>query len=310
MSCFNGAMWIEQAITSVLNQSHYVDEFIIVNDGSTDNSSELIKHWSEIDARIIILDKENSGLADSLNAGISVCSSDWIARIDVDDIWHHDRIKNQLDVVMADYSVQFISGSMIEIDIDGKEFKHYQYPQGNKELRRHLLSLKKFPPHSSVMYKKSLVEKLGKYRGVIRRAEDHDLWLRISEVTNLHCCNKSVTYIRKHEAQISNESNGLIQHRDAFISVLCSHARSLGYQEPVNLSKQDFSKFKIELDEVLNRFQFYDFFLMTRLIKNILTGKSQAKLRVSMRHAFYYFYQYLFKYYYLKRVAMNMLKKS
>ena len=103
MSCFNGEQWIEEAIRSVLNQSHPIDEFIIVNDGSTDKSLEIIKDFSEKDPRINFIDKNNTGLADSLNVGIQKCSSEWIARIDIDDIWHVDKIVNQVAVPLEVY---------------------------------------------------------------------------------------------------------------------------------------------------------------------------------------------------------------
>ena len=93
MACFNGANWIEEAIVSVLNQSHSIDEFVIVDDGSTDNSFEIVRQWSDTNNNIKIIHKDNTGLADSLNVGILACSCDWIARIDVDDIWHKDRLK-------------------------------------------------------------------------------------------------------------------------------------------------------------------------------------------------------------------------
>jgi len=309
MSCFNGTRWIDKAVTSVLNQSHAVQEFIIVDDGSTDDSLKVISRWAQLDKRIKVVPKDNSGLADSLNFGIGLCTSEWIARIDVDDLWHEDRIKNQIEVIVSNKNIQFISGSMIEIDNYDNQIKHYKYPEDHKQLRNRLLALKGFPPHSSVMYKKSLVEKLGLYRGQIKRAEDHDLWLRMSEVADLNCSNKSVTYIRKHEAQISNESSGLTQLRDAFISVCCAHARSQGLEEPISYSNVDFDKFEVELDKVFEDFQFYRFFSMTRFIKSLLKGKVNRQSDVSLRYAIYYWYPYLFRMHYLKRMATNILNK-
>ena len=102
--------------------------------------------------------------------------------------------------------------------------------------------------------------------------EDHDMWLRISEETDLVCCNDSITYVRKHEGpRISTINNGLTQLGDALTSICCAYARLLGIEEPINLSNSDFDKFQIEKDKVLNKFHFYEFFLFVKWIKNIFT---------------------------------------
>ena len=311
MSCFNGAHWIEEAIISVLNQTHPIDEFVIVDDGSTDNSLEIVKKWSDKNNKIKIISKDNTGLADSLNVGIRASSCDWIARIDVDDIWHKDRLKKQIDISSKDKDIQFVSGSTIEINSQGQEIKHFKYPTKHKALRNNLLSMKRFPAHSSVIYRKSLVEKLGLYRDCKKISEDHDMWLRISEETDLVCCNDSINYVRKHEGpRISTINNGLTQQGDAFTSVCCAHARLLGIEEPINLSNSDFDKFQIEKDRVLNKFQFYEFFLFKQWIKNIFNFDKKIPKGVEIRYIFYFCYIYFFRFNYLRRIAKSILIKS
>jgi len=311
MSCFNGAQWIEEAIVSVLNQSHPIDEFVIVDDGSTDNSFEIVEKWSGKNNKIKIIRKDNTGLSDSLNVGIRASFCDWIARIDVDDLWHKDRLKNQIEISSKDKDIQFVCGSSIEINSQGQEIKHFKYPTKHKVLRNNLLSMKKFPAHSSVIYRKSLVEKLGFYRDCKKISEDHDMWLRISEETELICCNDSITYVRKHEApRISTINNGLTQQGDAFTSVCCAHARLLGIEEPINLSNFDFDKFQIEKDKVLNKFQFYEFFLFVQWIKKIFNFDKKIPKGVKIRYSLYFCYIYFFRFYYLRRIAKNILNKS
>ena len=310
MSCFNGEQWIEEAIRSVLNQSHPIDEFIIVNDGSTDKSLEVIKNFSTEDPRIKIIDKNNSGLADSLNVGIKKCSSEWIARIDVDDIWHIDKIINQVRIITKTKNINFISGSMIEIDKYGKNIKTYKYPKKNKKLRQNLLSLKKFPPHSSVIYKKSFVEEVGMYRKIIKRAEDHDLWLRMSEKANLICCNHSITYIRKHDDQISNEFGGKTQNHDAFISICCAYARLLKYKEPIYYSTSDYDQFKELLNKTLINYNFYEFFEVKTYLKSLIQGIKTDDFQISTVAIPNVIYQYFFRKKYLKKIAFHILKES
>lgn len=86
MSVYNGERWLAESIESVLNQTFTDFEFLIVNDGSTDGSGEIINRYAEQDSRIHVFDKPNTGLADSLNYGIARAKGEWIARIDADDV--------------------------------------------------------------------------------------------------------------------------------------------------------------------------------------------------------------------------------
>jgi len=308
MACFNGEHWIEKAIVSVVDQSHPIDEFVIVDDGSTDNSVDIVRRWADKDKRFKVIRKDNTGLADSLNVGIRACSCDWIARIDVDDLWHQDRLKKQIEVLFKDSNIQFVCGSTIEINGQGQEVKHFKYPTQHKALRNNLLSMKKFPAHSSVIYRKSLVEKLGLYRDCKKISEDHDMWLRISEETELVCCNDSITYVRKHDGpSISAINSGLTQQGDAFTSVCCAYARFLCVEEPINLSDSDFDKFQVEKDKVLNKFHFYEFFLFIKWIKNIFNFDKKIPRDVELKRIFYFAYIYIFRFHYLRRISKKIL---
>ena len=307
MSCFNGARWLDSAIRSVLDQSLPVDEFVIVDDGSYDDSSAIIEKWRVADPRIIVDTKANTGLADSLNVGIELCSCDWIARIDVDDIWHPDRLNSQVKCIEADQGINFLAGSMIELDEAGNRLRRITFPSQGRQLRRNLLSMKKFPPHSSVIFKKNLVERLGGYRQRIRRAEDHDLWLRVSEVTDLSCVNSSITYIRKHDSQISNDSGGLVQHRDALVSVVCAHARSLAKPEPVSLTDVEFSGYLESMDAHLITWGFYEFFKARQFLKRLSRGDFSLNNIPNVKDLIYFPYRYVFKYSYVSKIAKSIL---
>ena len=86
MSVYNGERFLKDSISSVLNQSFTEFEFIIINDGSTDNSINIIREFSFIDKRIRIINKQNTGLTNSLNKGIEIANGKWIARVDDDDV--------------------------------------------------------------------------------------------------------------------------------------------------------------------------------------------------------------------------------
>src|ERR1700712_3692243 len=93
MTAFNAAPFIEEAIHSVLAQSFRDFEFIIVDDGSTDNTLELIASFN--DPRIVCLSQENRGIASALNYGLREAKGEYIARFDADDICYPHRLEKQ-----------------------------------------------------------------------------------------------------------------------------------------------------------------------------------------------------------------------
>ena len=86
MCVYNGERFLRESISSVLNQTFKEFEFIIINDGSTDRTEEIIREFSILDNRIQFVNKKNTGLTKSLNVGINMAKGEWIARIDDDDI--------------------------------------------------------------------------------------------------------------------------------------------------------------------------------------------------------------------------------
>ena len=96
MSVYNGEKYLVKAIESILNQTYTKFEFIIVNDGSSDNSLKIIKEFMKKDNRIILINRENKGLPYSLNEGISIAKGKYIARMDADDISLSERFEKQI----------------------------------------------------------------------------------------------------------------------------------------------------------------------------------------------------------------------
>ena len=96
MPVYNGEKYLSEAIESILNQSFLDFEFIILNDGSTDNSLNIINRYKNKDARIKLVSRENKGVVFTRNELIDLAMGDWIAWMDQDDVSHVDRLKEQL----------------------------------------------------------------------------------------------------------------------------------------------------------------------------------------------------------------------
>ena len=100
MSVFNAESYLEDSIKSILNQSYIKFEFIIIDDGSSDNSKNIILKFMKIDDRIKLIKQKNMGLTKSLNKGIKISKGDYIARHDADDISRPERLEIQIKAMI------------------------------------------------------------------------------------------------------------------------------------------------------------------------------------------------------------------
>lgn len=259
MSVHNGARWLSEAIESVLRQSFTNFEFVIVDDGSTDNSAEILSAYAKKDSRIVLITKPNTGLSDSLNYGLSVAKGEWIARIDDDDLCNPDRLLTQLTYVRKNEHVQLVGSNANLIDENGDLIGRLSHPEsGDKLLKKMSVAAAPFS-HSSAFYKRALALQLGAYDARITRAEDLDLWLKFSDVTSISCIGENLVSIRCHSDQISHSDNGERQYIDAFAVMTNYWHRNIFGNECWDVDNFDYSlvrswvKEKLQSDGFLER---------------------------------------------------------
>lgn len=240
MSVFNGARWLHESIESILGQSFENFEFIIVNDGSQDESLNIIRQYASLDPRILVVDKSNSGLADSLNVGIESAQGEWIARIDADDIAMRHRLATQLDHAIRDEKCVVLGSSAVHIDEHGKECGLVTYPVQHRQLC-HLMEAKCINPivHSSALIRTAAIRSAGCYRKRFRRSQDYDLWLRLSELGEIRTIDCPLVRIRKHTGQVSHEGGGLQQIVDARVALASFLLARQGFTDPVSAQATD-----------------------------------------------------------------------
>jgi glycosyltransferase involved in cell wall biosynthesis len=184
MPVYNAQKFIEDAIRSVLEQTFGEFDFYIINDASNDNSKKIIEKYSAIDPRIKFIDlKENKGMAYALNLGLKISNSEWIVRMDADDIMLPNRIERQLDFLKNNSGVKVASCRAYYIDLNnrilGKTANHLKNIQDFNELinKNEVIGLL----HPGVIMHRETVLFYGGYRGKFWPAEDIDLWTRLSE---------------------------------------------------------------------------------------------------------------------------------
>lgn len=182
MSTYNNASTLNRSIQSVLSQTFQNFHFIILNDASTDETSDILDIYSS-DKRIqvIKLDK-NSGLCANLKLGLEISTSPLIARLDSDDCWHSvDKLRRQVQVLSSDESIGLVgTWARLEGGKDGL----LRLPSSDSTIRQQILIRNCFI-HSSVVFRRVVALSSGGYSANFSRAEDYDLWLRIGRISNL-----------------------------------------------------------------------------------------------------------------------------
>lgn len=184
MSVFNEEEYLKEAIDSILDQTFTNFEFIIVDDGSTDKSLDIIKHYN--DSRIRILKQKNTGLAIALNNGIKVSNSPFIARMDADDIALPERLGKQVRFLKDHEDYILVGSNVLVIDKDGEFVYQSRLPITWKEIKA------KFPDssffHSSVIFRRDAFDRCGGYLEEISKFncfEDSILWNQMKLYGNM-----------------------------------------------------------------------------------------------------------------------------
>ena len=112
--CYNAEKYIAETIQSVINQTYKNWELIVVNDGSTDNSPDIIKEFVANDNRIAFIDKPNSGVSDSRNKGLAKAKGAYIAFLDADDVWNFQYLEKQIENLQANhYTISYTACQLI-----------------------------------------------------------------------------------------------------------------------------------------------------------------------------------------------------
>ena len=206
---FNRAATLGRAIDSVLAQSRPADEIIVVDDGSSDKTTELLERYTDL----VVLQQANAGVSAARNLGIRHATSDWIALLDSDDQWLEHKLQLQMTAIagVADAVLCHCNENWIR---NGKHLN-----QANKHKKhggwifKHCLPLCAISP-SAALIKRSVFDSIGLFDTSLPACEDYDMWLRI-------CSKWPVLYIEEplllkfggHEDQLSKRYPAMDQYR-------------------------------------------------------------------------------------------------
>jgi glycosyltransferase involved in cell wall biosynthesis len=202
MSVYNAETYLEKSINSILNQNFKNFEFIIINDGSTDNSLDIIKKYAEKDKRIIVINQENCGLTKSLNIGIKKAKGEYIARMDADDISISNRFEIQLKYLI-ELDLDFIFSQAVSFIKN----RYYIVPENNiiEKFNINKLLFGNIFIHGTFFCKTEIL-KNNLYDENIKYAQDYELFLRlITKKYKFFIIPQILYYLRINENSISNK---------------------------------------------------------------------------------------------------------
>ena len=220
MPVYNAEKYVGEAIESILTQTFRDFEFLILNDGSKDNSADLIREYAKKDKRIIFYDyKENTGLVDTLNKGIEKAIGKYIARMDNDDISLSDRLEKQVAFMEKNEDVGICGTWFTSFEHGIKNtLTVIKQPEQDSDIKIAIFHSCAFG-HPTVMAKTVLL-KQNRYDENFYPGEDYELWSRLIPLTKFYNIQESLLLYRLHETNITRTVSTKQQDNGVKIQIL------------------------------------------------------------------------------------------
>lgn len=241
---YNAEKTIERAINSVISQTKKVLEIIVINDGSTDRTANLVIELAQEYPYIKLINKANGGVSTARNLGIKESTGEWVAFLDSDDYWNANKIEKQLDALKSNPHIELLGTARNNEKFTNFLFKKIEYIT---PISSRLLLYKNFFSTPTVVIKKSIVENVGYFDENQKFAEEGDYWIRI--------CNKHQCYLL-NESLVTTDEKPYFGH-----SGLSGNIKEMEKGELKNLKMA----YKIK---VVNFFE-YNFLRMYSILKYI-----------------------------------------
>lgn len=269
MAVYNDRRFLSEAVESILSQTFEDFELIIINDGSTDGSTDLLTHFAEQDSRIQLIHQSNRGLTCSLNTAIERASGRFLARMDADDIALPERLNLQVQFLHSHPNHGAVGGQVELIDAEGEpvgEGRTYnrlrQLPLCHEYIDEALLHIEWPLVHPAVMMRRTHVVTVGGYDERYKTNQDHDLFLKLAELTRLANLPDTLLKYRRHTEQVTQTTGQ--QHKFALKHLVRAAHKRRRLTLPENLKY-------LELQRALRKVPFLE--RKFRALRNRITSE-------------------------------------
>lgn len=200
LAAFNGEAFLSEAIESVIDQTVSEWNLIIVDDGSTDRTSQLAEHFAARDSRISVLRRQNGGVASARNAGVEAAATKWIALLDQDDVFRRDKLERQLRFLEENPDVKCLGSWGVRIGRAGKQLGTFRVgpvteaDYNEKRTAGRLIYLLA----ASAVFDRELAMALGGFRSEPGGTDDIELWSRIADAHQVRALPEELVFYRVH----------------------------------------------------------------------------------------------------------------
>lgn len=219
---YNGSNFLREAIDSALFQTYKNIEIIVVNDGSTDNTEEIVRSYG---SKLRYFQKENGGVSTALNLGIKKSNGEYISWLSHDDMYYSDKIEKQINLIKNIDKNTILYGSYKCFNKDGT----YQYDVNLKELHGLYNLNRKYYPlicgclnGCTMLIPKNIFKEIGYFNKNLKTTQDYDMWFRVVKSNlKLRYSNEFFLKSRIHNNQTSNKYKNYIKEcDDLWISII------------------------------------------------------------------------------------------
>lgn len=209
MPVYNGEDYVYQAAKSILSQTYRNFEFLILDDGSSDNSPNILKGLEAEDSRVKLITRENRGLVVSLNELIDRSAGTLIARMDADDIALPARLEKQVEFMQSNPGVGVVGSAIWVIDGSDRPIFKAGRPLSHDEIDTSNLAGSAALCHPATMLRRDVLKKVGGYCTTYETTQDLDLWLRLAEHSSMANLSDALLLYRHHPGSVSSKAQEL-----------------------------------------------------------------------------------------------------
>lgn len=203
---YNQDQYLGEALDTLLAQTFTNWEAVIVNDGSTDNTKDVIEKYLLLDKRFRAFHKENGGVATALNVGIENAKGEWICWLSSDDWYEADKLEHHYNAIAENPDIKFfISHWFIYLQQTGQKIKQGLWLDiPDKEFQVSRFFLANYVHGNSIAINKTVFQNVGVFDEALRQGQDFDMWLRIAAKYQVHFIDKRTCVTRIHPTQTTN----------------------------------------------------------------------------------------------------------
>ena len=202
---YNYARYLSVAISSVLSQTYPNIEIIVVNNGSTDNSIQVLRQFG---SQIILLDQQNLGQSGARNSGLRAAQGDLIAFLDADDFWRNDKLEKQFRLITQE--TELVYSGIARVRDESGQTESLLLPQFKGDCRQYFTDLTAvsivLSGESTSLFTRNLLNLVGTFDSELNSASGWDFFRRCSRFTMFDFVSEPLTNYRLHESNMSNSS--------------------------------------------------------------------------------------------------------